>query len=192
MAKKTNDQKAFVRAKPGTKKGDIKLTEALIKSICSALQRGAYVETAAAMSGIGKDTFYRWLREAKTDTPPALTEELSDAVERAMAEAEMRDLLIVDQCAAGSITAIMLKDEEGKQLYDSDGMPHFIKPLAPNLQAATWRLERRHPRKWGHLARLEHSGPEGKAIQLEGKSAEELRAERLRLQAILDEDENQS
>jgi hypothetical protein len=102
------------------------------------------IETLALCS-ISKDTFYRWLRQAESDDAPALTVKLSDAVKKAMAEAEMRDLAVIDSAA-----------QQGQ------------------WQAAAWRLERKFPQKWGRQAKLqmEHSGPEGKPIEVSDKRAD--------------------
>lgn len=107
-----------------------KLTTELIGRMVQALRAGSYVETAAAHVGIHKDTYYRWMREgaderehiAKGGKPrkgKALFLALSDAVERAMADAELRDLALVSQAALD------------------------------DWRAAAWKLERRNPSRWG-------------------------------------------
>jgi len=121
------------------------LTEDLIGSLSETIRRGAYVETAVALCGISKDSFYRWLREAENNDAPWLIIKLSDAVKKAMAEAEMRDLNVIDAAAQQS-----------------------------QWQAAAWRLERKFPQKWGRQAKLqlEHSGPEGKPIVVSDKRSD--------------------
>ncbi len=120
------------------------LTQGLIERLSAAIRRGAYVETAAALCGISKDSFYRWLRMAETDEATALIRKLSDAVKRAMADAEMRDLDVIDNAA-----------QQGQ------------------WQAAAWRLERKYPQKWGRQAKLqsEHSGPKGRPIEVNASRA---------------------
>jgi hypothetical protein len=97
------------------------------------------VETAAAFCGISKDTFYRWLRLAESEESTELLQKLSDAVKKAMAEAELRDLNVIDSAAQAGI-----------------------------WQAAAWRLERKYNARWGRQAKvqLEHSGPDGKPIEV--------------------------
>jgi hypothetical protein len=114
-----------------------RLTSELIEKLASTIMKGAYVETAVALHSISKNTFYRWLRQAKSDNPTALCQELSHAVEKAMAEAELRDMEVIDQAAQSG-----------------------------QWQAAAWRLERKHPDRWGRRDRfqLEHTGPGGGAI----------------------------
>lgn len=109
-----------------------KLTPELQQKIVKAIQAGAYVETAAAFAGIHKDTFYDWMRRgarnAGRDKP---YREFSDAVQKAMAEAEVKDIHTIDVAAK--------KD----------------------WKAAAWKLERRHPERWRRRtdAILHHEGP---------------------------------
>ena len=115
------------------------LTEELIDRLAITIRSGAYIETAAAFCGISKDTFYRWLRLAESSESTDLLIKLSDAVKKAMAEAELRDLNVIDKAA-----------QEGV------------------WQAAAWRLERKYADRWGRQAKiqLEHSGPDGKPIEV--------------------------
>lgn len=76
-----------------------KLTEELIETIAQAIRVGSYVETAVALAGVSKDSFYRWLRQAESDDSTLLTVKLSDAVKKALAESEKRDLDVIDKAA---------------------------------------------------------------------------------------------
>ena len=125
------------------------LTEELIERLANTIRGGAYVETAAAFCGISKDTFYRWLRMAESEETTELLLKLSDAVKKAMAEAELRDLHVIDKAA-----------QEGV------------------WQAAAWRLERKYNDRWGRQSKiqLEHSGPDGKPIEVtENKRGDRLK-----------------
>lgn len=119
------------------------LTDELIEKLAATIRGGAYVETAAAFCGISKDTFYRWLRAAEGEEATELLLRLSDAVKKAMAEAELRDLSVISKAA-------------------QDGV----------WQAAAWRLERKFNDRWGRQAKvqLEHSGPDGKPIEVNDRS----------------------
>jgi len=107
-----------------------KLTGEVIALLTQALRTGAYVETAVAHVGIHKDSYYRWIRKGRderlridTGGKPrksfGLFLELYDAVEKAQAAAEVRDLAIISKAAEN------------------------------HWQAAAWKLERRNPGRWG-------------------------------------------
>lgn len=98
-----------------------KLTNKLIEEISQLLEKGNFVESSAAACGISKDTFYRWLRNGKGESPSLLEKKLSDAVMRSIAKAEISDLARIDEFAK----------------------------LPNGFRAVAWRLERRFPKKWG-------------------------------------------
>lgn len=109
-----------------------KLNPEIKNKIVTAIRAGNYIETAAAYAGISKNTLYDWLRRGerekqrveknprykirKSEQPFV---DFSDAVEKALAEAEVRDVAIIAKAA---------EDQ---------------------WQAAAWRLERKFPDKWG-------------------------------------------
>ena len=88
-----------------------KLTPELQAKIVEAIAAGNYIETAAAYAGVNKTTIYDWMRRGGR-TSKGIYHEFSNAVTRALAQAEMRDVLIIGQAAK------------------------------ENWQAAAWRLER--------------------------------------------------
>lgn len=109
-----------------------KLTPELQTRIVNFLRTGAYVETAAAAAGVSKQTLYDWLKRGARvgrdelgevtpkDHPDADYARFLDAVEVAQAEADVGDLAIIRKAAQDGYWA-----------------------------AAAWRLERKHPDKWG-------------------------------------------
>ena len=106
-----------------------KLTSELEARIVALIRVGNYIETAAATCGINKTTLYDWLkRGARANSGPY--HEFSNAVEKALAEAEARDVARIDQA------------------------------INENWQVAAWRLERKFPERWGRKDRqqIEHSG----------------------------------
>jgi hypothetical protein len=126
-----------------------KLTKELIEEIVSAIRAGAFIETAVAYSGISKDTFYRWLREAKSKKASELHLELSDALECAFAEVNTRLLLVIDKAAMGTPEKYAFNDD-GSIKDDEFGFPLVdTYRIQPNWRAAAWRLERSHPERWG-------------------------------------------
>ena len=109
-----------------------KLTPELQEELVKVIRAGNYIETACAYVGINKTTFYDWMKrgarekerlERNTNARPKKSEatfvELSNAIEKALAQAEIRDVAIIGKAA-----------EE-------------------NWQAAAWRLERKFPERWG-------------------------------------------
>lgn len=121
-----------------------KLSEKMIEDLEFILRSGCYVETAAAYVGIAKDTYYRWLRRGAAERKhieaggkprkrEALYAQLSDAIESAVAAAEVNDLALISTASKDS------------------------------WQAAAWKLERRHPDRWGRR-RHEITGADGGPI----------------------------
>jgi transposase len=165
------------------------LNEELIGNIVNAMRAGSYVETAAAVNGVSKEILFIWFRRGNK-TPKTIYGNLVRAVHKAFAESELRDLLIIEKAARGTTTAISVKDETGEQLYDKDGIKIIIKPQEPNWHASAWRLERKFPKRWGRLDRLETSGPDGGAIEITEEDAEVRRAriaDKIKKLAQLDE-----
>lgn len=120
-----------------------KINNEIQEKIIKAIQAGNYIETAAAYAGINKSTLYDWLKRGEREKQrvaknskykirkqEAQFVEFSNAVEKALADAEMRDVLIIGKAA-----------EE-------------------QWQAAAWRLERKFPDKWGRRDKInmEHAG----------------------------------
>lgn len=100
--------------------------------IITAIRAGNYIETAAAYAGVNKSTLYEWLKRGEREKQRVAKNpryrirksekpyvEFSNAVEKALAEAEIRDVAIIAKAA-----------EE-------------------QWQAAAWRLERKFPDRWG-------------------------------------------
>jgi hypothetical protein len=123
-----------------------KLTPTVERAVCKAVRAGNYIETAAALAGINKDTLYDWLkrgaREAtridaghEPDAGEAPYVQFSDAVKKALAESESADLRRIERAGADQ------------------------------WQAAAWRLERRFPDRWGRQ-RVEVTGKDGGPLEV--------------------------
>lgn len=125
-----------------------KLTPELQAEIVKIIKTGNYIETACAFVGINKSTFYDWLKRgarekqrleknprAKIKKSEAVYVEFSNAIEKALAQAEIRDVAIIGKAAES------------------------------NWQAAAWRLERKYPERWGRKDRIEHTGKDGGPIE---------------------------
>jgi len=95
-----------------------KLTPELQAKIVNAIKAGNYIETAAAFAGVSKQSIYTWMRTGAR-AKSGKKREFVDAVQKALAQAEMDALAIVTTAAGKHWTA------------------------------AAWRLERSHPGRWG-------------------------------------------
>jgi len=133
--KKTTKKKAAKKGRPTI------ITEKHIEDVTTAIQSGAYIESAAAFAGIHKDTFYAWLKRGARALAAVYSEKtglhnrkripvderpyvaFSDAIKKAMGESELFDLGVITKAA-------------------KDGA----------WQASAWRLERKYPDRWGRKA----------------------------------------
>lgn len=115
-----------------------KLTEDVQDRILAALRAGNYMETAARYAGIDESTLHRWIARGN-DTDDEPYHQFCKAVEKARAEAEVRNVHLIQGAAQGG-----------------------------TWQAAAWFLERSFPGRWGRRDKVEHSGPDGGPITLKG------------------------
>ena len=122
-----------------------KLTQEIHDLIILYVASGNYIETACAFAGINKQTLYTWCKKGYTQKRGRHRQFL-DAVERAVAEAEIRDLATITTAAA------------------------------TDWRAAAWRLERRAPKRWGYKQRVELTGEESGPIALSHTFVEALDA----------------
>jgi predicted DNA-binding transcriptional regulator AlpA len=96
-----------------------KLTDVIQSKIVKAIRAGNYIETAAAYAGISKTTLYKWMQKGSRKEAPRYAA-FVNAVERALAESEVRDVMTIGTAA-----------ERG------------------DWRAAAWRLERKNYERWG-------------------------------------------
>lgn len=165
-----------------------RLTKAKIKNIANAIRRGNYIETACALEGYERKTMYDWLKvatrlqeefsktgERSITKHEALCLELSDAVKKALAESEDRDLRLIDEAAHG------MPETKTVEKYERDpktGRMRLVEKtethtVVKDWHAAAWRRERRDPQKWGRR-RVEISAPtEDVDIEWETEDADE-------------------
>lgn len=116
-----------------------KLTPEIQERIVEALQAGNYQETACEYAGISAGTFYRWMAEGNEDDAPVMLREFREAVIKARARAEVRNVALIQNAAN-----------------------------AGTWQASAWWLERSFPNRWGRHTKItqEVSGPEGGPIEV--------------------------
>lgn len=113
-----------------------KLTPELQESIVNAIRAGNYMETAAQYAGVSKQNLYIWLKKGN-DSETGIHAAFRDAVEKALAEAEVRDVSVIGKAALN------------------------------NWQAAAWRLERKNHARWGRKDKIDATlhGPNGGPIE---------------------------
>ncbi len=100
-----------------------KLTPEVQERIVRAIRSGNYAQVAAAGAGIDKSTYWRWMADERP-----LYRAFRDAVEKADADAEARNIALVQQAAP------------------------------KNWQAAAWYLERKHFDRWGRREKQDIEG----------------------------------
>lgn len=135
--------------KRGRPKGrPVVLTPEIQSDFCRYIQAGNYIETAAKIVGVSKASVYSWLdqgnKERKRREKGNMAQKKNDkyisfldAVKKAEGEAEARDVALIARAAT------------------------------EQWQAAAWRLERKHYHRWGRRQLLEHSGPDGGAVEVQ-------------------------
>lgn len=122
MTKKTSKKTAKGRA-PRLDKGKwgkpTDLTDEVRDSIMTYLRHGSYIETAVAAQGLSRNVFYVWMRRGRKAEPgDEIYVKFAEEVDKAIAEAEFKDILRIEKAASKT------------------------------WQAAAWRLERRFPERW--------------------------------------------
>jgi len=130
-----------------------KLTPDLQDELVRVLRVGNYAETACAYVGLNKTTFYDWMKRGaraqdklKKDPDAEIPHgeeiyiEFSNAIKKAEADAEARDVLIIGKAAESQ------------------------------WQAAAWRLERKFPEKWGRRGKRDAEEQEARIAKLEAET----------------------
>jgi hypothetical protein len=106
-----------------------KVTAEITQTVANAIAAGNYQRTAMQLAGISESAFYQWLEWGREGREPY--KEFAEAIEKAQAQAEARNVAIIETAARET------------------------------WQAAAWWLERRYPDRWGRREHHEHSGAIG-------------------------------
>ena len=135
-----------------------KFTAPRRKAILASLELGAFRYAAAAAAGLGERTLKEWISRGRREVDEAELAELEDRaipgltpwgkfyLEVGQAEA------VAESTALAVVTGAMVGGEVRDQ-----------------LKAATWYLERKHPRRWGSGHRLEVTGKDGGPIEVDAR-----------------------
>lgn len=132
-----------------------KLTPEVKEAIVNQIRIGNYIETAALVAGISKQSLYDWLKRGR-EAKRGIYKDFLDAVEQAQAEAEARDLSLIDEAGHG-MAAVVIKESYEK---NKEGQLVLIerteeKRVTKDWRAIAWRLEKKHPKKYGKQSKLE-------------------------------------
>jgi len=100
-----------------------KLEPAVTQRIIDLMRAGNFLEVAAAAAGVHRTTLHRWLRLGR-DQKRGKYRKFADAVDRAQAESEARDVALI------------------------------AKASPEDWRAAAWRLERKAPRRYGQRVQI--------------------------------------
>lgn len=140
-----------------------KLTPEVQEVIVSAIRAGNYIETAAALAGISKDALYDWLKKGNDPygfAKARIYREFADAVKKAVAESEERDLAIIQRAAEGYEVvrkrATTRRNEETGKLEVVEQSVEQSRDFS--WTAAAWRLERKFPDRWARRDHVQVSG----------------------------------
>ena len=154
--------------KPGRGRpiGSTKLNQRIQDTIVTAVRHGNYLETAAALAGIHRDTLYSWIRKGAAAPEGNRYRNFSDMLTRAMAQSETEAVAAINEAGMGHPvtryrTAKKPLIENGRPVLDDDGKPVYIEEIIEestvetDWRALAWLLERRFPRRWGRKEYLE-------------------------------------
>lgn len=99
---RVKEGKAFLRVSKGGR--PTKFSKAIADEIITYVMAGNYVETACAIAGVDKKTFYTWLAKGHSDKSGVYVQFLH-AVEKAAAWSEARDLQAISDAGKTNWTA---------------------------------------------------------------------------------------
>lgn len=133
-----------------------KLTPKKKKIIIEAVERGNYIETAAALAGVSKSTVYNWKTRGE--------QELERLEKYPEAEVSKKEKPFLDFLDAYTRALAVAEDLDVQNINEA---------AKEDWRASAWKLERRNPEKWGKResldAKLQHSGKDGGPIETKSK-----------------------
>jgi len=140
------------------------------EQIVRSIRAGNYFEQACESAGVGRTTGYRWLRQGaltlrKIETKSRAKITANDrrymefwrAVTEADAVWEVGSVTLLEQLARGGLTKTVRTvkyDKDGNEVESTER----IETLPPDPTVIMWRLERRHPDRYGRRVEVVESG----------------------------------
>ena len=113
-----------------------KLIPERIEKLLEAIRAGNYLNVAVVYAGISLSSFYQYMELADNPKNTKYVQ-FSEAVKKAEADAEARQVALVSKAAIDT------------------------------WQAAAWMLERKHPNRWGQKVRTEVTGKDGGPVEID-------------------------
>ena len=169
-----------------------KLTGEVQDRLVMAIRAGNYLETACAYAGIDYSTYRRWFKRGMDEFERVAEDrrrkirqseegfcEFCEAVTRARAEVEMRNVALVQKAAMERdvtktvTTERVVVTSTGQVLPGPDGKPmREVTTRTETHREFEWRaalewLARSFPERWGNKVRQEITGKDGKPIQVQ-------------------------
>jgi hypothetical protein len=137
------------KAAPARMGRPLELDDATGGAIVASMREGNYLETAAALAGVTKWTVRNWIRRGAKEAKRRRAGEALDAEGALFADFFTSVEKARAEAEADDLAAIR-----------SDG----------SWQARAWRLERRHPARWGRQT-VEHQGTVTLNVKFDRKEA---------------------
>ncbi len=100
----------------------MKLTRLRIDKLIELIKKGYTVHAACASAGVGRVTYYKWIKQGKADADRG-----SQSLQR--------------QLFDGALDA--------EALHEQTHLDHIIEASTKTWQASAWYLERRYPERYG-------------------------------------------
>lgn len=150
------------------------LTKDIQDKIVEILEAGNYQKTAYESLGIPHSTYFNWLKggeeaEKKKVEGKKLTKDeqklldFLESIKNAEQAAMQRNLKVIQDATEGG--AVISE----REFYDKDGnvTQKYTTYTTPQWQPAAWYLERKAPQEFGNKTRHEHTGKDGKPVEVQ-------------------------
>lgn len=112
------------------------------------MREGNYLETSAILAGVHKNTVYNWLKDGhKAAALQEKGKQLDDYQSKCL---DFLGVIKKAEAEAERLALVTLSAMAGEA-----------------WQSIAWRLERRHPDRWGRRQAIEHSSPPDKPVRVQ-------------------------